>query len=364
MKKSDMRELRKVVKNQLAVEKVYCLYVDTENNVFYEKVRRLSEMEEAERGRHLDILTGVLPTSLGKKVFPAWLEEQNQDLIALKDMQWTDKEIFAGFRETLLENYSHLDPYYAVAARIVYDVPAKTKDKFSTGESEEVYTAMLLAICPAKLSGAELGVQDKNVVELQRRWVVKRPELGFLYPTFDERGENRNEVALFGKDPAADHLISTLFHMREQDMPASLDEQQERFEALLSDLDVDMEKASHFTKAIAEKAAEDKESDAIEKATIRRCAEICDIDTTDFEEYYENDVGTTKLTEAALVNKSVTIETGDFKLSVPTEKSDLIQTRKVDGVNYILIPIDGDIKVNGADTALKPGEQRQELSDF
>ena len=34
MKKSDMRELRKVVKNQLAVEKVYCLYVDTENNVF------------------------------------------------------------------------------------------------------------------------------------------------------------------------------------------------------------------------------------------------------------------------------------------------------------------------------------------
>jgi len=35
MKKSDMRELRKVVKSENSVvEKVWCCYVDTENNVF------------------------------------------------------------------------------------------------------------------------------------------------------------------------------------------------------------------------------------------------------------------------------------------------------------------------------------------
>ncbi len=80
---------------------------------------------------------------------------------------------------------------------------------------------------------------------------------------------------------------------------------------------------------------------------------------TDFDEYYENNVGTTKLTEAALVGKSVTIETGDFKLNIPTEKSDLITTRKVDGVNCILIPVDGDIVVNGVKTSLKAGEKQE-----
>ena len=360
MKKSDMRELRKVVKSENSVvEKVWCCYVDTENNVFYEKMRRLSDMEEAERARHKDILTGVLSTAIGKKVFPAWLAEQNQDLVALKGLEWTDTEIFSSFRDSLLETYSHLDPYYAIAGRVVYDVPTKTKDKAYTGESDMVYTAMVFANCPAKLSGAELGVKDENIVELERRWVVKRPELGFLYPSFDERGENRNEAALFGKDPAADNFITTLFSMKEQDIPASLEEQQERFEGLMTDLDVDMETASTLTKAIAERAAEDKESDEIEKATIRRCAADAGVDVTDFDEYYENNVGTTKLTEAALVGKSVTIETGDFKLNIPTEKSDLITTRKVDGVNCILIPVDGDIVVNGVKTSLKAGEKQE-----
>lgn len=360
MKKSDMRELRKVVKSENSVvEKVWCCYVDSENNVFYEKLRRLSDMEEAERGRHKDILTGVLPTAIGKRVFPAWLEQQNQDLIALKGMDWSDKKNFQAFRDGLLENYSHLDPYYAVAARVVYDVPTKTKDKSYTGESEDVYTAMIFAICPAKLSGAELGVKDESVVELERRWVVKRPELGFLYPSFDERGENRNEVVLFGKDPASENLITTLFQMKEQDLPASLEEQQERFEALMSDLDVDMETANTLTKAIAESSAEDKDTDEIDKATIRRCASNAGIDITDFDEYYEDNIGTTKLTEAALCGKSVTIETGDFKLSIPTEKSDLIVTKKIDGVNCILVPVDGDIVVNGVITSLKAGEKQE-----
>ncbi len=364
MKKSDMRELRKVIKSANSVcEKVYCLYVDAENNVFYEKLRRLSDMEEAERGRHLDILTGVLPTSIGKKVFPAWLSEQNQDLIALKGMQWSEKELFESFRDTLLENYSHLDPYYAIASQIVYDVPSKSKDKASLGESDTIYKAMVFAICPAKLSGAELGIQEENVVELERRWVVKRPELGFLYPTFDDRGENRNEAAFFGMDPAVDPFITTLFKMEERDVPASLEVQQEKYEGLMNDLDIDMETASHITKAIAEKAAEDKDSDEIEKETIRKCVSNAGVDVTDFDEYYENNVGMTKLTEPALVASKVTIETGDFKLNVPTEKSDLIQMKKVEGINYILIPIDGDVTVNGVKTAMKPGDM-QMLSDL
>lgn len=354
MKKSDMRELRKVIKNSdSVVEKVYCLYVDAENQVFYEKLRRLSEMDAPERGRHLDILTGALSTAIGKKAFPVWLKEQNQDLIALKGLEWTDKELFQSFRDTVLSDYSHLEPYYAVAARVVYDVPTKTKDNAYVGDSDTVYSTLVFAICPAKLSGAELGVHDDNIEELERRWVIKRPELGFLYPSFDERGENRNEVMLLGKDPAADHLILSLFQMKEQDIPASVEEQQEKFEGLIGDLDIDMETAATLSKAIAEKAAEDKDTDEIPKETIRRCAKNAGVDVTDFEEYYENNVGATKLTEAALVGKNLTIETGDFKLSIPTEKSDYIRTKKVDGVNYILVPVDGNILVNGVSTALK-----------
>ena len=367
MKKSDMKELRKVVKaSDGVVGKVYGLYVDADNNVCYESLKWLSDMDDPERHRHLDILNTVLNPGLGKKTFPVWLKEQNQDLIAMKSAEWPDEEFFAAFRDHLLENYGHIEPYYAVAAKLTYDVPKKSEDNLYLEDGDSVYKSMAFAICPAALEKPILGYEDERVAELARRWTVKKPTLGFLYPSFDEREENRNEAVFFSPAPAAEPLLASLFQMKEDDVPVPLEEQKEMYSNLIDDLSVGMEAAAEISKAIAEKTAEDKESDTVSKEMIRTAARNAGVEISDgdFSTKYENNIGTTRITAPAVIEKSVVFETGDFQLKVPTEKSDLIRSQKVEGVNYILIPIDGDVTVNGVATKLSSPIKTQLVNDI
>lgn len=365
MKKSDMNELRKSVKSlDSVIEKVYCFYVDSENNLQFEKLFRMSNLDTEERFRHLDILRTVLNPGLGKKAFPAWLAQQNQDLIALKGQEWTDQDQFVAFRDLVIENYGHIDPYYAVVARITYDVPSRGEDHAYREDGDEVYKAMVLAICPAKLESPVLGLNEGNVEELVRRWIIKKPEVGFLYPSFDNRGENRNETVLFAKDPATEHLFQTLFTVREEDVPTSPEEQQVRYENLLNEMKAPMEAAATISKAVAEKAAENKDDDEITPRMIKTAAQHAGLDVADFDDKYEACVGKCKLTSQAVVEKNVVFATGDFSLKVPMEKSDLIRTEKVDGVNYILVPVDGDVTVNGVSTVLKSKNDVQLVNEI
>ena len=366
MKKSDMNELRKCITNiESTLEKVYCFYVDGENNVQFEKLFRMSDLEVEPRSRHQDIFKTVLTSALGKKTFPVWLAQQNQDLIALKGQDWNDQDMFAAFRDMVIENFGHNEPYYAVVGRIVYDVPAKGEDHGYQEDGAAVYKAMVFCICPAKMENSSLGVtEDGSIGELIRRWTIKKPEVGFLYPSFDNRGENRNETVLFAKDPSNEHLLQSLFTVREEDAPASPEEQQVRYENLINVMKAPMEAAATISKAVAEKAAENKDDDEITPNMIKFAAAHAGIDVTDFDEKYEACVGKCKLTSQAVVEKNVIFETGDFKLKVPMEKSDLIRTEKVNGINYILVPVDGDVTVNGVSTVLKSKNDVELVNDI
>ena len=46
-------------------------------------------------------------------------------------------------------------------------------------------------------------------------------------------------------------------------------------------------------------------------------------------------------------NKHFEIETDDVKIKVNPASADLVETRIIDGVKYILIPADQDVMVNG-----------------
>ena len=50
---------------------------------------------------------------------------------------------------------------------------------------------------------------------------------------------------------------------------------------------------------------------------------------------------------ANLVDRKFQVKTPDVVINVSPEKSDLIQTRVIDGLKYILIPADEGVSVNG-----------------
>ena len=50
---------------------------------------------------------------------------------------------------------------------------------------------------------------------------------------------------------------------------------------------------------------------------------------------------------ANLIDRKFQVKTPDVVINVSPEKSDLIQTRVIDGLKYILIPADEGVSVNG-----------------
>jgi hypothetical protein len=55
------------------------------------------------------------------------------------------------------------------------------------------------------------------------------------------------------------------------------------------------------------------------------------------------------------------VKTDSVVLKVPSDKAQLIETRKINGRDYILIPADGTVTVNGAAvTALAKNEEEAE----
>ena len=352
MEQTDIRELRKVIKaKDSVIDWVYGVYVDAENNVCYEDLMRLSDMEEAEKFRHLNIFAKILSPRIGMETFPVRLNGQQEDLLGLRSSAGKSIDTFEAFRDQLTSSYEHTDPYYAVLVRVVYDVPTKAADRRTLEDGDLVYEALLMGICPAKLSKPALGFDVDHVAELGRRWQIGNPSCGFLYPSFADRGEDRNEVMIRSASPDTETYLNSLFGVEEHKAPVGVQTQRDLFSTMLAQLDVDLAEAAAISENILEKAAE-PESMSLDRNDVKKIAEAAGVNTDSFDEIYEDVVGETPIAIAAVADSSVTVKTDTVTIRLPADHAQLIEARRIDGRDYILIPADGTVTVNG--TAVRP----------
>ena len=348
MEKSDLREIRKAVKSKdNCISWVYSLYVDPDNNPSWENVTRLADMEDAERFRHLDMFAKTLGTGIGKESFPVMLSDHQEHFLELRHAAGRDTAEFAAFRDSLLENYTHTDPYYATLARVIYDVPMKAGDGRKLEDGDQVYEALLFSICPASLSKPVLGFEIGRVAELDRRWQIGRPVSGFLYPAFSDRGEDRNQVLVHSKSPENEDYLRMLFSVSEEGQPVGIKTQKDMFASLLDQMDMSLECAAAISEGISEKAAEEDVT-VIGKEMVKAIASSAGADTGAFDEIYDDTIGGVQISAAAVSEQYVTVKTDSAVIRIPTDRAQLIETRCIDGREYILIPADGTVTVNGA----------------
>lgn len=365
MEKSDVKEIRKAVKaKESCIDWVYGLYVNTENEIVWEHVDSYRNMEEAEQFRHAAMFAKVLSPHFGRDSFPMKIEEQQELLLNLRTEK-KEVEDFRDFRDLLLDSYPHTDPYYAVLARVIYDIPVKTKDKRALDDSEYVYEAVLCCICPSKLSTPALGLKEDRVSELERRWTIGNPKCGFIYPAFDDRNEDRNEVLLHTSEPDAEAFLQTLFQPAGGIQPVGPKTQKELFQDFLSQLNVGVEDAAAISEGIADHAAREDASEVLSEQDVERIAEAAGVklDEEAVQKSYEETIGTTPILTDALLDKNVTVKTDSATIKLPAERSQIIETRTIDGRDYILIPADGSIEVNGVSVSAKKILSENEAED-
>ena len=253
-----------------------------------------------------------------------------------------------------------------------YDVPFKSKDDFHQADrSEEVYTYILCTICPVKETKANLHYvpEEKLFHDGAMHQMVSAPALGFLFPAFDGRSTNLYNALLYSKDAGDNHeaFVTAIFNT---DPYQTAKEQKQSFEALLGnaleeECSLDIVQAVHSE--IGSMIQMHKESKVDEplmlgKEEVKAVLQQNGVSETalakfsvDYDEVFGFDA---ELHPKNIIdNKRFEIVTPDISIKVNPECSDLIETRIIGGVKYILIPADENVEVNGVSITIKDEEK-------
>ena len=258
--------------------------------------------------------------------------------------------------------------YLILMMHDAYDLPFRHTDGYRSQISEEVFHYMLVCVCPVKLSKPALSYfsEDNAFHSRDLDWVVAAPELGFMFPAFDDRTANIYSALYFTRDAGNIHreFIDAVFHC---DAPMPATEQREAFQAVLEDAleeDLSLEVAQtvheRFREMIAEhdrdKSAEPLEVSRREVAGMLQECGVPEERLAAFGERYDAEFGRGNSLNAVNIvqPKKFEVRTPDVVVQVNPERSDLIETRVIDGMRYILIRAEEGVEVNGVNIAM-PG---------
>ena len=360
MVKQEFSELRRALAyERLVIRRIFHMYVSNENEVIWQEEDDFQLLEEERQNRIRDILKELLSTAVTVKTHPAEVE-QNLTLYRMltEDSAEDTEEQFRtieDLQKEVLESYTHTDPYYALAAEIVYDVPGRAEDREDMFDaSEETYTALLAGICPAKLSKAALGYSDEFVGQLERRWEIYKPIVGFLYPAFRDRATDLSEAVFYTRTPKEEPVLYRIFEVREEDVPETKSEKKENLAELLSEAELSIEEAAAVTESIQEMAEENPESILGRQEILHILQENTQADTEGLTESYE-EVIRHEIPIAVAAEKKIKIRTESCEVSIQTDHAEMIREEILDGVRYICVPADGAVTVNGISTVYRNG---------
>ncbi len=189
--------------------------------------------------------------------------------------------------------------------------------------------------------------------------VVSAPELGFLFPAFDNRSTNIYNVLYYNHSPKENYeaFVTNLFNTP---VPKPAAVQKKTFEALLStalDEECNMDVIQTVHEQFCERIELHKESKVpepllINKEDVKEVLTNCGVSeehVAKFSVNYDEAFGF----EADLHPKNVIdnrrfeIKTPDVSIKVAPDRTDLIETRIIGGVKYILISAEENVEVNG-----------------
>ncbi len=289
-----------------------------------------------------------------------------QQLTHLKETALKEDEIVNDFYNQVIGNTGLEDPYLILLMHDGYDIPHHSKDGRRDAEnSTGVFSYILCAVCPVKMTKPTLSYNaDRNLfTSKDADWVVSAPEMGFMFPAFEERAANIYRSLFYTKDTSVTHddFVAAVFM---SELPMAADEQKELFHTIMqSSLDEECSykvmQTLHETimeKAEAQKEAKAAEPLCITKYDVIEAMEECGVSAEHmdaFTESFDREFGgQTKLNAVNITStKQFEIKTPNAVLRVDADRSDLVETREIDGHTYILLRADDGMEVIGVNIA-------------
>ena len=342
--------------------------VNTEGEIISEFDQSLAFLTDEESEKILSTLRKTLSGYVGRNLIDIEFStkqvlesEEHKMLMDIKNSSLSDSEAVHKLYEKIIKSVSFEENYIILLAIDKYDVIGKSVD----GEKQdngEVFTYFVCGICPIKASKSQLGfyVSGNPFRNISADTVVSSPELGFMFPTFDDRSANIYKTMFYTRSAENDNsaLIESLFGAEE--IPMAAEAQKDTFNRILEDsasskctLGTVKSIYNQVSAVIAEsKEHRDEDPVMLDKNMIREILEEGGVDeeiVTSFEQKFEDELGDkARIAPRNLVSTNkFQVKTPDVVIKIDPKRTDLIKTRIIDGEKYILISAEETVEVNG-----------------
>ena len=383
MTKKEISEIkRQFTPSNCSITRICGCYVDGEKNKKALFKEAFLSLPEEDMFKYFEILRKNLSGTLGKNLmnleFPLEAEKEggpHEFLLKLRNSRLQDEALLEAFYDRIIETYEYVGNYLILLIHDAYDIPGKTSDGLEMDDaSDEVYSYILCSICPVDLSKPGLSYNElENLFQNRvRDWVVGKPELGFLFPAFDDRAANIYNALFYSRkaDELHQELIDAVFHTEPPMSPA---EQKEAFQSALCDSLGDccnVEVVQGVYERLREAIEQHKESKnpeplALTVGEISSILRDCGVPESKAEAFGEKcgesfGAGAVLNPANLIDSKRFELKTADAAVSIDPERSYLMETQVINGRKYILVPADeGTVELNGFPVGIAGGEDVQ-----
>lgn len=308
-------------------------------------------------------LSGSLGTSLTDISFStkAVLESEEHKLLTeLVKTKLSDEAVLEGFYKKVISSLSFEGNYVILLSNDVYDVPSYSKDD-DIADSSEVFSYVVCAICPVKSLPEALSFKEADSLfhTFSASAVLASPELGFMFPTFDDRKTNIYNALYYTRSLSDSYpdFTKNIF-AAESPMPPKL--QKATFNDCLSDVlsdECDFTLVRTVHEEISDMITSHKESHnpeplKITKETVKAILSDSGVSKEKLEKLSESlDESFGKNAELSPKNIVATnkfeVEMPEVSVKVSPEHRNIISTEVINGVKYVMIKVTGPVSVNG-----------------
>lgn len=369
---------RHLRRDRSAITHLYGCYVNDNKEIITSFRQSTALMPENESDKYFALLRRTLSGGLGRNLIDLSFKTsqvagspEHKLLMDLRECKLQDEELLATFFQKIIDSVVLEGSYLILLGCDSYDVPFKGKDDIaSRDQSDEVYTYLICTICPVKQTKANLHYvpEEKLFHDGAMNQMVSSPALGFLFPAFNDRATDIYSALYYTHDISVsqDALIEALFNVP---VPQPAAEQKKTFEALLTtslgeecSLDVVQTVHDQISQRIElHKEAKVPEPLLIGKEEVKEVLASCNVSDAAMAKFsvsydeafgFEADLHPKNIID----NKHFELKTPDVVIKVDPARSDLIETRVIGGVKYIMICADEDVEVNGVSISIQDKE--------
>lgn len=368
MNKKEISEIRGRFKTDKSnISNIRGCYVNEKREIISRFSQTVATMPEDEAEKFLGILKRTLSGTPEKNLINIEFSTkqvmegaEHKLLMDLRSSSLKDEDAVEAFFSKVIESVVMEDNYLILLAQDVYDVPFRSQGE-KREDSAEVFTYLVCSICPVKMTKPVLSyhVRENEFHSRTIDRIVSPPEMGFMFPAFDDRQANIYGALYYTRNISDNHtdFVDSIFNC-EIPQPAAV--QKETFQTVLSSslseecsLDI-IQSVQGRIEDLIEEHKEDKEAEPLkiskgEVVRILKSSGVSEDCAAQFEEKFDYAFGAdTALSPPNIIEtKKCEVTTPDVKIQINAERSELVETRIINGTKYILIRAEEGVELNG-----------------